>query len=218
MADQADTKRGRGRPRSSEAGRTSTLTITINPHTRASLEASQAQLGRSLSQTAEIAIERGRLLGDLGTAGPAIAAALQEMLRAAVEVHNTVGDPAFSGQARDALRERWTQIAGASLKDLEQSPARLVAIQSAMSATRHAAANAYGTLMSIDPTGERLARVREQLLGMTVDRVFVGSPDWPETRDSLRAAASVEGGDFAVAVKALLSVAEATADLMATKS
>lgn len=86
--------------------------MTMSPVTKARLEQLAKMSGRSVSQTAELAIERGRLLGELETAGPAVEDALMAMLAFAVRVKAEIDDPSKSFAGRDALKVGWGALAG----------------------------------------------------------------------------------------------------------
>jgi|GEM_PF-3898839 len=206
MSENSAEKRGRGRPRSAPEGRGGTLTISINPHTRAALEAASAKLGRSLSQTAEYAIERGRIVGDLGAAAPAVADALQAMLRAASEI----GDPTSSVVARDELRRTWVKIAEHAIPNVIEDAATAAAT-AAISAMRFAAIDAYSEVRTGAEGDERLERSLKHLQKMSTAQLFPGSSGWDEAEADFRAAAEVAGGAITDTLENLLTAAAAAA-------
>lgn len=204
--ESGEEKRGRGRPRTVPEGRGGTLTITINPHTRADLEKASAQLGRSLSQTAEYAIERGKLLGELGVAGPAVADALQDMLRAANTTRGILGDPTASIEARDDLRARWQEIAKRALPNVEPAPAGVQAAQAAVSAMRFAAMDAYAAY-ACDLPDETLDPIERHLRRLSLAQLYPGLPDWDAAKAALETAAASADEEIASSIRALLAIA-----------
>lgn len=210
MSDGGSEKRGRGRPKSEGGGRGSTLTISIAPQTRAALEEASAAIGRSLSQTAELAMERGQIFGALGDAGPAVASVMQEMLIAAKATVETLGAPTASKRARDDLRKRWVQIAQAALPNIADAPPWQQAANAAISAMRHAAIDARLPMSPADAEANDTIRVCAKHLRQIANaKAYPGSPDWPAVEADLEAAAVETGGDFAEDVQAVLSLARA---------
>lgn len=201
-----------------KSGKGSAILARVTQDLRGRIDREAERTGRSISQVAEMAIERGLAFGELGAAGPAVADTVQAMLRAAVHVRNSVGDPGFSLLAREELRRRWGEVISKSLTSLEQPPAGQVAMQSAISAVSHAAADAFDVLVAIDPGGERSALARDYLLSLTAGGVAPGSPEWPEAHRELLAAARELGGDFETHITALLAMADAMEKLRATAS
>jgi predicted transcriptional regulator len=199
-------KRGRGRPRTSPEGRGNTLTITINPHTRAALEEASAKLNRSLSQTAEQAIERGRIVGDLGAAGAAVADVLQTMLRVAANVERTLGDPTLSIEARDELRRRWAEIAKEALPNVEPASAARQAAAAAVSAMRFAAMEARESRMR-DLHGEKEDAVARRLRHIAMARLFPGAAGWADAHSDLTAASLADDGATGANIATVLLLA-----------
>jgi hypothetical protein len=179
-----------GRPRLSPEGRSASLTISINPHTRVALEEASTRLGRSLSQTAEFAIERGRFLGDLGAAAPSVAVAINLMLRFAAEVQRDEGDPSSSDSARAELREGWKLIAEHALP-FGSDPAR-----QALAETQREALLVLSHLESLDRLGGSLAQVAVTLQAVADGAISRESPEWLTARKELRAASDTEEDEF----------------------
>ena len=209
MANSDRAVRPRGRPKASPEGRGSTLTITINPQTRASLEAAAGQLGRSLSQTAEYAIERGRIVGELGAAGSAVADVLQNMLRTAIEIRDTIGDPTTSVQARDELRRSWAMAAQAALPNVSVAPPGQAAAKAAISAMRHAAIDAFGELHALAASESALADAADHVRKISNAQLYPGSPGWQEAAEGLQSVAEMRGGAIAELLDLVLRTAEA---------
>jgi hypothetical protein len=189
-AKAADVRTARGgRPRLSPEGRGASLTISINPNTRVALEEASTKLGRSLSQTAEFAIERGRFLGDLGAAAPSVAVAINLMLRFAAEVQRDEGDPSSSDSARAELREGWKLIAEHALP-FGSDPAR-----HALAETQREALLVLSHLESLDRLGS-LAQVAAKLQSIADGTIARESPEWLAVRKELRAASDTEEDEF----------------------
>jgi hypothetical protein len=69
------------------------------------LDREAERTGRTRSGVIEMMMERGRLLGDLTTAGPAVVDLIQLMLRYAAAVERTEGPPTASWEAHEVFRE-----------------------------------------------------------------------------------------------------------------
>ena len=186
MAKKPTISRG-GRPRTSPEGRGATLTITINPRIRAALEIAASQLDRSLSQTAEQAIERGRLLGELGSASVGIIDTVNLMLRYAAEGARREGDPDLSFAARDVLRDGWMKIARGAL------PAATDKLVREFNAVRYAALDAAEAVATYGFSDE-FPGLEAQLLNLANGLVAGDHPAWREIGDELeRVSQSAQG-------------------------
>jgi hypothetical protein len=207
-----EVRRSRGRPRSSPEGRSSTLTMTISPQTRAYLESAASRMGRSLSQTAEHEIERGKLLAELGSCGPLVADELLHMLRAATAVIATVGDPTLTKLARDELRKRWQVIAARALPDLTYPLPSESAAVAAISSMRFAAIDAAGELATAAPNDET---VRDVVGRIASGEIHPGLPSWDQARRELEMAAEIDRGHVGEVMSGLLGIARAAEAMVA---
>ncbi len=201
-----ETKRT-GRPtKAADPGTRVSLGLKVTAETKAKLDALARESGRTQSQEAEAAIERGHLLGDLTRAGPAVGAVLQEMLRAASATVATLGDPTESEEARNDLRGRWVQIAQTALPVIAKPAPSKLAAKAAVSAMRHAAWNA----LLRRPPGGLVAEACVRSLGqIAAELAYPGLPDWPAVEAELQAATVEDSGEFAEDVQTVLLLARA---------
>ncbi len=199
-------------PKVADPGTRVSLGLKVTAETKAQLESLARASGRTQSQEAEAAIERGRILGDLADAGPAVANVLQEMLRAASSTVDALGDPTASEEARDDLRKRWVQIAQSAFPDIAYPAPWEQAAKAAVSALRHAAIDARGKWLDGDRSaGKSVASCGRYLGQIATAQLYPGVSGWPAAETALTALAAEAGGDLADDVEAILSLARAAA-------
>lgn len=199
----------RGRPpKGPMQGKGFNFATRVTAETRAALEAEAQRTGRSMSQVAELWLERGRILTNLGSAGGAIAEAQLQMLKAAERIGLQIGSPDHSIRARDELHAQWTKIAKSLFPAVVESAAVLAA-EAQISALRYAAIDALDAVTEADPGGERLGSIWRRLGAISNAQLHVGTPDWPTAKAELVAAAKAEGGSVGECIEIVLGAMSA---------
>jgi hypothetical protein len=187
---------------------------------RAYLEKASQELGRSLSQTAELAIERGRVFGELGFGGPAVADALREMIVAAAAVNDTWGAPTESHRAREELRRSWADIAENAIPAMNERRNAELSARASMAAFNFMLEDVWAKVHGRGDWAAFAAALHPLVWGEGKDRrnakwAEIGSSDWSrligDLRDALKEIVEerTSAPEAAQAVGALIVLADA---------
>lgn len=206
----------RGRPPKAAAdgprgGKGAAMTTRVTRELRAALDAEAARWGWTVGQVAEMWLQRGRLFGDFGAAGPAIAETTLSLLISANEVIRQHGHPTTSVKARDELRLRWREIASKMLPETRDSSPDRAAAEALVSAVRYAAIDAFSVARGLDPADETLARLEGILVDIANGSLHAESPNWPNAQKALSQAAKDTGGEQAQCIEIVLTTMDAAA-------